>query len=52
MRAGTNFSCVVSTTAKNKRVIQGKAMANLKDLEAHSHPNIPRVATAVLQKLQ
>eukprot|EP01122_Echinamoeba_exundans_P012223 TRINITY_DN5057_c0_g2_i1.p1 TRINITY_DN5057_c0_g2~~TRINITY_DN5057_c0_g2_i1.p1 ORF type:complete len:2032 (+),score=615.01 TRINITY_DN5057_c0_g2_i1:497-6097(+) len=37
---------------KNKRVIQANAVLKLKDLEVHPHPNIPRVAASILEKLQ
>lgn len=37
---------------KNKRVIQANAVLKLKDLEVHPHPNVPRVAASILEKLQ
>jgi serine/threonine protein kinase/CRISPR/Cas system CSM-associated protein Csm2 small subunit len=37
---------------KNKRVIQANAILKLKDLEVHPHPNVPRVAASILEKLQ
>jgi len=40
------------TLARNKRVVQTQAIQRLKDLETHSHPNVPRAAAAVLEKLQ